>query len=32
MTDKMVYIPNVNSQNYLFCRLRLVVETLGHLT
>ena len=29
MADKLIYTPNVNSntQNYLFCRLKLVVET-----
>ena len=32
MTDKLMYIPNDNTQNYLFCRLQLVVETFGHAT
>ena len=27
MTDKLMYIPNDNTQNYQFCRLELVVET-----
>ena len=28
MTDKFMYIPNNDKQNYPFCRLKLVVETL----
>ena len=28
MADKLVYIPNNDSQNYSFCNLQLVVETL----
>ncbi len=32
MADKLMYIPNYYTQNYHFCRLQLVVETLGHLT
>ena len=27
-----MYIPNDDTQNYPFCRLHLVVETLGHST
>ena len=27
MANKFMYIPNVNSQNYPFCRLQSVVET-----
>ena len=30
MTDKFVYIPNDDTQNYPLCRLQLVVETFGH--
>ena len=32
MADKLMYKPNDDTQNYLFCRLQLVVETFGHLT
>ena len=32
MTDKLMYIPNEDTQNYPFCRLQLVVETFGHST
>ena len=32
MADKSIYIANDDAQNYLFCRLKLVVETFGHLT
>ena len=28
MTDKFMYIPDDNTQNYSFFRLQLVVETL----
>ncbi len=28
MTDKLIYIPNADTQNSLFCTLQLVVETL----
>ncbi len=32
MTDKLMYIPNDDTQNYLFCRLQLViVGTFRHL-
>ena len=30
MADKLMYIPNDVTQKYPFCRLQLVVETLGH--
>ena len=29
MVDKLIYIPNDDKQYYLFCRLKLVVETLN---
>ena len=29
MVDKFMYIPNGDKQNYPFCRLQLVVETLN---
>ena len=29
MTDKLMYIPNDYTQNYPFCRLKIVVETLN---
>ena len=29
MADKLMYIPNDDTQNYPFCRLKLVVETLN---
>ena len=32
MAEQLMYIPNVDSQNYLFCRLQLVVKTLEHST
>ena len=32
MADKLMYIPNDNTENYLFCRLQSAVETFGHLT
>ena len=32
MADKLLYIPNVDSQNYPFYRLQLVAETFGHST
>ena len=28
----LMYIPNDNTKNYPFCRLKLVVETFGQLT
>ena len=30
MTDKLMYIPNDDTHNDLFCRFQLVVETFGH--
>ncbi len=30
MADKLMYIPNDFIQNYRFCRLQLVVESLVH--
>ena len=32
MADKLMYIPNDNTQNSLSCRLQLLVETCGHST
>ena len=32
MADKFIYISNVDTQNYPYCRLQLVIETLGHST
>ena len=32
MADKLIYIPNGNTQSYNFCRLQLGVETDGHTT
>ena len=32
MTDKLMYIPNYDTQNYHFCKLKLVVETFKHST
>ena len=32
MADELIYIPNYDSQNYLFCRLKLLVETFEHST
>ena len=32
MVNKLMYIPNNDTQNYHFCRLRLVVETFQHST
>ena len=29
MADKLMYIPNDDSQNYPICKLKLVVETLN---
>ena len=29
MANKLMYITNNDTKNYLFCRLQLVVETLG---
>ena len=30
--DKLIYIPNDNTQNYPFCWFQLVVETFGYST
>ncbi len=30
MADNLMYIPKDNTQNYPFCRLKLVVKTLKH--
>ena len=30
MVDKFMYIPSFDTQNYLVCRLNLVIETLGN--
>ena len=30
MADKLMFIPNDDTQNYLFCRFKLVVETFEH--
>ena len=32
MADKLIYIPNDDTQNYHFYRLRLVVETFNEPT
>ena len=32
MADKLIYIPNVDTQYYPFCRLKLEVETFVHST
>ena len=32
MADKLMYISNNDKQNYPLCRLKLVVEKLGHST
>ena len=32
MSNKLMYIPNNDTKNYPFCRLRLEVETFKHLT
>ena len=32
MTDRLMYIPNEDTQNCPFWRLQLVVETFGHST
>ena len=31
MADKLIYIPNDDTQNYPLCRLQLEVETFGYL-
>ena len=30
MDDNLIYIPNDDTQNYSFCKLKLRVETFGH--
>ena len=30
IADKLIYIPNDDTQNYPFCRLKFVVETFEH--
>ena len=32
LADKLMYIPNDDTQNNPFCRLQLVVEMFGHST
>ena len=32
VADKLMNIPNVDTQNYPSCRFKLVVETFGHST
>ena len=32
MADRLMYIPNDDTQNYPLCRLQLVVETFEHST
>ena len=32
MADKLMYIPNDDTQNYPFCRLKFVVEMFQHST
>ena len=32
MAVKLMYIPKDDSQNYSYCRLKLVVETFGYST
>ena len=32
MTDKLLNIPNDDAQNYLFCKIKLLVKTFGHST
>ena len=32
MADKMLYINNIDTQIYPFCKLKLVVETFEHYT
>ena len=32
MADKIMYIPNGDTQNYHLCRLQLVVELFGYST
>ena len=32
MANKLIYIPNDDTQNYPLCRLKIVVETFEHPT
>ena len=32
MPDKLMHIPNDETQDYYFCRLQIVVEIFGHST
>ena len=32
MADKFIYLPNDDTQNYLFSSLKLVAETFDYLT
>ena len=32
IADKLIYNPNNDTQNYSFCKLKLVVETFEHST
>ena len=32
MADKLIFIPNDDTQNYPFCRLKLVFETFEYST
>ena len=32
MTNKLIHIPNDDTQKYPFCRLKLVVETFEHVS
>ena len=32
MADKQMYIPSDDKQNYLLCKLKLMVETFGYST
>ena len=32
MANKLMYIPNDDTDNYTFCRVQLVVETFGYTT
>ncbi len=32
MADKLMYITDDNTQNYLFCKLKLVVKSIDHWT
>ena len=32
MANKLIYIPNNDTQKYPFCRLQSVIETIGHST